>query len=261
MLEKIPLKDCTFLIPVRIDSVERLENLIKVTEYFIINLNTNIIILEAPPRRNLLLKEALHSSIEVISVADDDPVFHRTKYINLMVKRVLTPFLAVWDADVIVSIRQIEESILKLRENIVDFVIPYDGRFLDTGTEVRKKFFQNRDFDELVGRIGIAKSLYGYNASGGGFFASRKKYIQAGLENENFYGWGIEDGERIRRWDILDLKFQRINGPMFHFTHPRGINSNFHSNESQIRSMKEHLRITKMTKVELEDEISNWKWR
>jgi hypothetical protein len=81
----------------------------------------------------------------------------------------------------------------------------------------------------------------------------------AGMENEYFLGWGVEDGERVRRFEILGFKISKVNrGPMFHFTHPRKINSNFRSAKAQEDALKEYLRITSMTRDELQHEISTW---
>ncbi len=49
---QIDLKDVTFIIPVRIDSIERLENLQLVTNYLLENFQTHILIVEAADRNN-----------------------------------------------------------------------------------------------------------------------------------------------------------------------------------------------------------------
>lgn len=35
--------------------------------------------------------------------------------------------------------------------------------------------------------------MYGKASKGGAVFLNAKKYYQAGMDNENFYGWGNED--------------------------------------------------------------------
>lgn len=73
--------------------------------------------------------------------------------------------------------------------------------------------------------------MYSPNPVGGGFLAKRKAYMEAGMENERFYGWGREDGERINRWKILKYRYVRVPGPLFHLTPERGLNSRFHSSK------------------------------
>lgn len=91
--------------------------------------------------------------------------------------------------------------------------------------------------------------LYGKNFVGGGFIIDRKKYILSGKENENFYGWGPEDLDRVQRWLAMGYRIHRSKGPMFHLCHPRSFNSalrsSIHSNlclnqiqESQYESYK-----------------------
>jgi predicted glycosyltransferase involved in capsule biosynthesis len=83
------------------------------------------------------------------------------------------------------------------------------------------------------------KEMYPPNPLGGAFLANLKAYKESGLENENFYGWGLEDGERYYRWENLGYKIQRVPGPLFHLSHGRGINSTFHNGDQQLLKRKE----------------------
>lgn len=71
--------------------------------------------------------------------------------------------------------------------------------------------------------------LYSPGPTGGIFICSLEAYKEIGLENEKFYGWGVEDGERFSRWKNSRFVLERVEGPMFHLTHPRAINSVIHS--------------------------------
>ena len=73
------------------------------------------------------------------------------------------------------------------------------------------------------------KTLYGMRFVGGGFIANKEKYFSAGKENENFYGWGPEDGERFVRWHRNNYTIHRSKGPMFHLYHPRDNNGRMRS--------------------------------
>ena len=52
----ISLRDVSFIIPVRVDSLERFENIVSVTNYILSHFDTNIIVLEADREDNGLLK-------------------------------------------------------------------------------------------------------------------------------------------------------------------------------------------------------------
>ena len=254
------LKDLTFIIPVRLDTIERIENIIASTNYLLHCFDTKIIVLEACEVKNNILEKLLDSRVDYIYMQDKNPVFHRTKYLNVLSKLVVTPFLAVWDADVIVSCQQIISSIQLLRHGGADIVYPYDGRFLDTTLKYRKLFIVSSDIKSLYAVQNHFVLPYGIYAIGGGFLANRFMYSCSGGENENFYGWGPEDQERLKRWEILEYNIKRVEGPMFHLSHPRGINSCFGDYKREEDSIKELLRICKMKKKELCDEIKHWNW-
>lgn len=104
---KLQLTDCTFLIPTRLDSIDRLVNLKATVEFLQNNFETNIQILEADSFNSTLIKVIISDGIEHTFVEDHDPIFFRTYYINQMVKKCKTPFLSVWDTDIIAPPNQI----------------------------------------------------------------------------------------------------------------------------------------------------------
>lgn len=55
--------------------------------------------------------------------------------------------------------------------------------------------------------------------------ANVKTYKEIGLENESFYGWGLEDGERYKRFETNKKNITRIKGNIYHLSHPRNENS------------------------------------
>ncbi len=101
-MKKIDLEDVSFLIPVRIDSKERFENINWIIEFIWKYFNTTIIVLEADET------ERFHNSLvsRKIFVKDHDRVFHRTKYINKMIRESTTDLIAVWDTDVFADYKQ-----------------------------------------------------------------------------------------------------------------------------------------------------------
>lgn len=231
-MKKEDLSDVTFLIPIRIDSVIRLENLLAVVSYINRNFITEIHVLEAAPYDNGITKRLIPNNVNLLFVEDDDIIFHRTHYINYMCSSVKTKIVAVWDADVIIPRQQIIDTIIALRNNMCDFSYPYNGLFLNTGMILRNYFINNQKINFLKSHVHLMNVLYGKNSVGGAFFIIYEKYKDVGLENELFYGWGFEDFERVVRFNNYGLKMHRSNGPLFHLSHPRDINGN-HSNVFQ----------------------------
>ena len=258
MAKKTDLSDVTFLIPVRIDSIYRVENLMAVVSYININFDTNIHLLEAGSFNHGILARLLSKNVRIIFIDDHDPVFHRTYYINRLVKQAETPIVAVWDSDVLVPKDQIGVAVNLIRKDEAQFVLPYNERFLDTSILVRELYFKRKDFSVLQESEGKMERLYGADPVGGGFFANRKAYIESGMENEYFYGWGHEDGERVNRWNRLGYRFQKIDGCLYHLSHHRSINSKYHSKRQQAVKMTELERLGNMSQEEMEREVKSW---
>lgn len=254
----IPALDLTFVIPIRLDSQERKENLMTCISFLSLFFKSNILIIEADYKPSVDAKYFLTKNIKYIFVEDKEKVFHRTKYINIAVQNLKTDYIDIWDADVFVSPIQILLSLKSLRDKICEFAYPYDGRFLDIPSNLRREFIKTLDIRLLENNIHLSTPLYGPYACGGGFFANSEEYILCGMENENFIGWGQEDGERVCRWHKLNKRVIRLNGPLFHLNHPRGTNSKFLSENHRIKQINEYYRIETMSKIRLKQEISLW---
>ena len=122
MVKKLDFSDLTVLLPVRLDSMIRLENLLTVIKYLQKYFIVNIKVLEASGFDSQILRSLLPNSVDYTFVKDDDPVFYRTRYINQMAQTVQTDYLAVWDADVVFPLMQIAHAMESLRSDDTDFV-------------------------------------------------------------------------------------------------------------------------------------------
>lgn len=246
-MNKLNFKDTSFLIPVRIDSEERLTNLLLVIEFIKMHFDTTILVLEAD--KNEMVK---HSLIDhKIFIEDHNVVFYRTRYLNQMTKESKTPFLAIWDSDVLVCHKQLESSIEILRNKKASMVFPYSGTMYNIPEPIRKLYITKMNMDILHLNIEKFKPMYGHFSVGGAFLVNKKAYMEAGMENEQFYGWGPEDIERVKRWEILSYKIEMIEGPLFHLNHPRNSNSWFGSQEIEIKNRKELINICNMNTDQL----------
>ncbi len=258
MVEKYNLKDVTFLIQVQLDSIDRLVNLKMVINFLQENFDTNIQILEAGHFNNGLIQQFIPRNISYRFIEDYDPVYYRTLYINKMVDNCKTPFLSVWETDIVVPPEQVIAAVEMLRNNSADFTSPYEKKALDTSFLIRQLFYENQDWKLLDKHQNKMKKMYPPNPVGGAFFANKLKYIEAGMENLFFYGWGIEDGERIIRWKKLGYKYERVQGNLYHLTHTRMQNST-HNAKQRSYKLSELNRIRNMTKEELLNETTHSK--
>ncbi len=257
-MENHKLKDVTFLIQTRLDSIDRLANLRSTVKFLLEHFDTNIHILEADRFNTRLISIVVPEEVDVTFVEDFDPIYYRTYYINQMLKASNTPIISIWETDVIVPPEQILQAIDWLRKGEADFVHPYKQKMLDTSESIRELFLSSNDWSTLEKHQDKMKQMYPPNPVGGAFFANRETYIESGMDNENIYGWGIEDGERVNRWINLGYKYKRVQGNLYHLTHSRGVNSNFYSSNDRKMKINELNRIVSMTKEELREETSNW---
>ena len=221
---KFKCKDVAFCLMTRFESIDRLENALMVTEYLKKNFETNVYLWEFSLYDNGIFQKLAPKGIEYTFVYEAAPVFHMTKYRNMMVRSVKEKYVSLWDIDIIAPVSQVTKSIELLRYG-VDFVFPYEKTCYDTSQEIRKFFLKNRDVDFLLQNTAFMTELYPPVCVGGVFFANRHAYINSGLDNELFYGWGLEDRERYERWRVQKRKVERVPGPLFHLTHFRGVNS------------------------------------
>jgi len=84
-------------IPIRLDTIERLENIHAVVNFLFQHSFQNIRVLEAAAFCNGFIEELFGKRINYSFIKDDDPVFHRTRYINQVVSEATTALNADFD--------------------------------------------------------------------------------------------------------------------------------------------------------------------
>jgi len=235
------LPDVTFLVPLRIDSTERKENIDTLIKYTFKHFETNLIVLEADSAQKYF-PEFNPEGFNYEFVEDTNSVFHRTKWINHLISMAETPYVAIWDTDAVAPPEQIITGVEKLRNKEDIPCFPYDGRFYScdkVSCDIFKKYL---NIEILTGRIPVMRLMHGYHSVGGAFIVNKEEYKKAGGENENFYGWGPEDTERVKRLEIMDLPIFYSTGVLFHLWHPMGKNSWFACSETEKQNRKELLK-------------------
>ena len=181
-------QNLTVGIPIRVDSEERRANVSTIINY-LNELRCHIIVLDAHEK---MKKQSLAGDIDYLFVKDTDQVFHRTRYINQILKMAQTEMVAIWDTDVLVDYRQILEA-LQLIRNGATISYPYDGRFVMLSKQLSTQTRNRIDFDYLKSLK--LKSFLGRKLCGGSYIVHRQRYLLCGGENEKFTGWGPEDAE------------------------------------------------------------------
>ncbi len=265
---KHDLKDTTFIIPVRIESEDRIRNIITVLCYLLDNFDAKVILKEVDQEpifeEELLpqITEYVGDSIKNLTHVfeqSDDPVFYRMQILNEMIDMADTPVIANYDGDVLFKPETYVNSV-KMIEDGYDIVYPYGfGEYqkqVFADDELVSEFLSNDcDFSILDSKSRMYDAQYGHVQ-----FLNRKSYIEAGMENENFRGSSPEDKERHYRFEKMGYKIGRIDDEVYHLEHSRGRNSWPHSIEGN-PYMRENFgvweRIQQMTGEELKEYYSS----
>lgn len=259
-ISKVDLSDITFCIPVRIESTYRMQNLYTLLKYLTKFVRTNFIVLEADQEPKLKDNVNIDKSIYVY-VKDEDAIFHRTKYINQMLHMVETPYAAIWDTDAIAKINQIQQAYKSLQSEDITLVYPFSGTFICLNDLISHIFSKTIDIQYIIDTNPSSYLMNGFYSVGGAYMVNVKKYLEAGGENEYFYGWGPEDAERNARIQILELGVERVTGSLFHFFHTRGINSRDASDNNALKNKMEFCKVCSMTTLELHNYVETWPWK
>lgn len=239
--------------PVRIDCQDRISNLRTVLSWIDL-MNYPILLLEADKEPHCSEFQTKYANVTYHYIEDHDTVFHRTKYINQLINMASTPVVAVWDADIIVPIEQIQQASRLIVENGCTIAYPYDGRYIMLSSEMSDGFRREMNLQPITEQE--LKPIYKMPFCGGIFLISKKQYLEIGGENEKFVGWGPEDAERLRRCQITGHKAQWIKeGRAYHLFHKRNIEEQEIDNENLILMRKEFVKICSMEKDELLDYI------
>ena len=113
---KTDLKNTTFIIPLRIDTGDRLRNVILSTSYLLHNFDTTVMIKEVDSERRfetfaLPIIERLVDTSNLVHIFEKDTrtddAFHRTKVLNDMVMESKTDIVVNYDTDLILPISNI----------------------------------------------------------------------------------------------------------------------------------------------------------
>jgi predicted glycosyltransferase involved in capsule biosynthesis len=260
--ERENLLDVTFMIPVRLDSEERRENIELILEYLNFHFQTHIMVCEESLEQELeYLKEF---DCVYLFVKSDKPYIHRTRCLNIMCVRSQTPVICNFDTDVLLEKAQILEAVKKIRDKKSDGCFPFDGRFYD----VPRNFYPGIRETKRIGKVDLQECrLLNYSSIGGALFWNKEKFIKGGMENEKFLGWGYEDNELLVRFQKLGLIIDRVDGVLYHLSHPRPSVSSFNSFRKIIgyfrnpllkKNKREFNKVKSMTREDLLRYMEEW---
>lgn len=257
MNSRFDLTEATFIIPIRIESQDRLRNVITTTAFLLENFDTNIIIKEVDSesifQRDALpiLNDILEVDVNVNHIFEksDAPLFHRQKVLNEMIMEADTEIVVNYDCDVLLPLDSYHEAYQSILHHTHDIIYPYgQGMYqkqVFVTDEIVSQFLQTGNFEHLEKYSNLHTSDAGWVQ-----FFNRQVYIDGGMENENFKAYAPEDKERFYRFVTLGYNIGRINDYVYHLEHSRGENSWF-NNPHMVSNMEEWEKIQQMNREQL----------
>ena len=248
VVKRFDLTKTTFIIPLRIETDDRMRNIITTLIYLTRNFDTKIIVKEVDKEsvyeREVLplLEQALEpdmlNCITHIFEESDEFTFHRTKILNDMLWMVDTPVVANYDSDIILPLESyINATNMISKEWVhpdaegskpVKVIYPYGlGNYqfqCHVGdNEVTNFINSGFNFEYFNGHTRQWDAKYGFCQ-----FFDTEEYKKLGGENENFIAYGYEDDERHFRFNLLS-SVGRIHEYVYHLEHGRTKNSWFNN--------------------------------
>jgi hypothetical protein len=265
---KIDLKDATFIVPIRIESDDRLRNVITTLCFLMSNFDTNLFVHEVD-KESIFEKDALpqikeYLENDILSLThifehSDSPSFHRQRVLNDMLMLTNTSVVVNYDCDILLPIESYVSAYNLLLSKESDVVYPYgDGNYqkqIFADDKLVSDFLNNSfDFEILEKKSKDFISKYGFVQ-----FFNRQVYIDGGMENENFVAYAPEDVERFYRFTTLGYTVSRIDSVIYHLEHKRTENS-WLNNPYMQKNNDLWDTIQKMNKDQLKQYYSNQKY-
>lgn len=210
------MENVTFIIPVKITCQERYNNLDFCVNFLQTNFKSKIILMEEDEESKIAGR---YQNIQHVFLKTFFPLYQRTTTTNKAVHELVdTKYICLLDMDVFID----PDIYIKAVEHLKDYsvVYPFSGLFY----EIPQVYNQNRAL-RMADINEADKITLGEHSPGGMVFFRTIDYIQGGMDNEFSVGWGYEDNERFIRFTKLGYRIKRLDNPIYHFTHPRGLNS------------------------------------
>ena len=223
----------TFLIPTRIETEDRLRNIISSVSYLLRHIPAKVIVKEVSEHETFkfraipeIRKHANTENLTYLFEKNEDPLFCKSKVLNDLIVAADTEVVANYDADCILPISSYHQAYDEIISGNADVVYPYGcGVYqwrAEYDMEIYNEFVNTLDTSTLDKKKHLSNSTIGWTQ-----FVNRRKYIDSYMMNENFVSWGCEDDEFYFRMSTLGNRIARIDNYVYHLEHSRTHNSWF----------------------------------
>jgi hypothetical protein len=250
-----PKLDLTAIVPVCIDSQDRIENVLAITKYMHEQLYIDHIILvetgDTPKLLHMIHHFVPKDVLRYIFVQtyNDEP-WSRSITFNTALHYVKTPIVAVWDTDILIPLSSLKISNDYILNNKADIIIPWE-----TFYHVKRRVLNDvkagqLDYNKLINNKDNILSQFKSVGAGCTIMSAAVMRHVRGF-SELFKGWGNEDDEIVFRLQNLGFRvMQASKCPLIHISHERTANSKVNPDYYDL-TLAERARIIEMNKADL----------
>ncbi len=233
------MNNLTFLMPCRIESEDRLKNIITTISYLHHNFPECPIIVKENDKQSVFSEKVIPfvqnifgyfpDNVKHIFEQSEESFFHKTRILNDLVLESKTDIVYNYDIDHLLPIDSYKNAYNMINGGNYDAVYCYGvgvyQYLVDYPVEMFDQFIQSKfDLNVLSPGCNISPSVMGL-----GQMIRRKTEIDFYMWNENFLAWGPEDCEFLYRIQVMGARVGRVNDMCYHLNHYRTFNSHYHN--------------------------------
>ena len=240
------MKDVTYLLPCRIESEDRLRNVITSISYIMKTFPEAKVLVKEVDTQSHFSESALPriksyvgdtSQLKHIFEQSSEKFFHKTRILNDLCVAADTPILYNHDVDVVVLKNSHELAHRAITQEGSDAVYPFGcGIYqwaVTYSNELLDKFLSSHDGNDADFEVLKDHKVRIPSSIGWGQMITKTCEVSAGLWNEEFISWGAEDCEFYYRLNLFGFKVGRVIDDIYHFEHGRTFNSHYHNPKFQ----------------------------
>jgi len=233
------MNNLTFLMPCRIESDDRLKNIITTIGYLHHNFPECPIIVKENDQQSIFSERVVPfienifgyfpKNIEHIFEKSEESFFHKTRILNDLLLASKTDIVYNYDIDHLLPVNSYKIAYSMINDGDYDAVYCYGvgvyQYLVDYPVEMFREFIESKfDLNVLNPGCNICPSVMGL-----GQMIRRQSEIDSYMWNENFMAWGPEDCEFLYRIQAMGNKVGRVNDMCYHLNHYRTFNSHYHN--------------------------------
>lgn len=250
------MKDLAFIIPIRVDTEDRIENCLTVLRFLQLHFPDSEVLLmeqDSEPRTAKIVESfpAVRANFEI-----NPGRFSKSRAVNDGVALSTRPLICMCDTDILLHPDAIRQACKILRKGLGRVVIPHNRIFMDVSGALKAEISSSLDMDKYgktrrFSDAPVRPDNATRDCNGGIFLAEKRVLLLSGGLNKKMVSYGWEDTEFIRRLDKLgQYTFMLPRYNLVHLDHRRGADSR--ANEMFDINHAEFDKVNAMTRAQLE---------